>query len=477
MVDLQSPTLVESQLADEYPDIIRDEIEKEYLTALKEDITEWINELLVLDLMPDNLLTALEDGIVLNQLAQYVHQVGDSYFDSHTGLSRKVKKLPSKCPKYRQNASSNPFFARDNISNFITWCKQLGVPEVIMFETEDLVSQKNIKSVLLCLLEISRIAVKYGVAPTAIIALENEMDKDQGRSDCSDDSCETSSVVSIATVGSQTDLFPDDKPMVKRRGNSNSPSRGTKQKSMIPVKGIKKQNEDTVEKSENAIDIDCKIQNLLAKCTCKRKFMLRKLSEGKYRVGEDGPVIFIRVLRHHIMVRVGGGWDTLRNYVDKHDPCLYTAIGENNDKKAKDKKSPALTPSHSVSSISSLTSRQKSPHIPIKDSSSTRSSSDDIKNNLSARSSPKFDRHRLRSSSLTFSEVNADMQLSHNLLRNFTPVDSSSHKTIHYSTPVSKIPKFPTDKKDPDSKSETPVQLAHMKRRNSNIPQKTHNIS
>ncbi|EDV22485.1 uncharacterized protein TRIADDRAFT_28523 [Trichoplax adhaerens] len=233
--------------------------------------------------MPDNLLTALEDGIVLNQLAQYVHQVGDSYFDSHTGLSRKVKKLPSKCPKYRQNASSNPFFARDNISNFITWCKQLGVPEVIMFETEDLVSQKNIKSVLLCLLEISRIAVKYGVAPTAIIALENEMDKDQGRSDCSDDS------------------------------NSNSPSRGTKQKSMIPVKGIKKQNEDT-------------IQNLLAKCTCKRKFMLRKLSEGKYRVGEDGPVIFIRVLRHHIMVRVGGGWDTLRNYVDKHDPCLYTGM-------------------------------------------------------------------------------------------------------------------------------------------------------
>ena len=28
-----------------------------------------------------------------------------------------------------------------------------------------------------------------------------------------------------------------------------------------------------------------------------------------------------QVLRHHIMVRVGGGWDTLEHYLDKHDPC------------------------------------------------------------------------------------------------------------------------------------------------------------
>ena len=267
MVDLQNSALVESQLADEHSDIIRDELEKEYLIALKEDIAEWINELLSHDIAPDNLLTALEDGILLNQLAQYIHQVGDSYFDTHTGLSRKVKKLPTKCPKYRQNASSNTFFARDNVSNFITWCKQLGVPEVIMFETEDLVSQKNIKSVLLCLLEISRIAVKYGVAPTAIVALENEMDKDQGRSDCSDDSCETSSVVSYTTKGSQTDLSfedkkvpdsRDDKLLIAKKSSSTSNKR-TKQKSLIPVKGIKKQNDEIFDHSEELIDIDSKV--------------------------------------------------------------------------------------------------------------------------------------------------------------------------------------------------------------------------
>lgn len=28
------------------------------------------------------------------------------------------------------------------------------------------------------------------------------------------------------------------------------------------------------------------------------------------------------------MVRVGGGWDTLEHYLDKHDPCRCSAYGE-----------------------------------------------------------------------------------------------------------------------------------------------------
>ena len=29
----------------------------------------------------------------------------------------------------------------------------------------------------------------------------------------------------------------------------------------------------------------------------------------------------MKILRNHVMVRVGGGWDTLENYLNKHDPC------------------------------------------------------------------------------------------------------------------------------------------------------------
>ncbi|XP_069766627.1 GAS2-like protein 2A isoform X2 [Narcine bancroftii] len=32
------------------------------------------------------------------------------------------------------------------------------------------------------------------------------------------------------------------------------------------------------------------------------------------------------ILRNHVMVRVGGGWDTLQHYLDKHDPCRCTSL-------------------------------------------------------------------------------------------------------------------------------------------------------
>lgn len=78
-----------------------------------------------------------------------------------------------------------------------------------------------------------------------------------------------------------------------------------------------------------------------------------RVSEGKYRIGDTKVLIFVRVsmtksrflytymyiaypdlvfyvyhlqiLRSHVMVRVGGGWDTLSHYLDKHDPCRCRA--------------------------------------------------------------------------------------------------------------------------------------------------------
>ena len=35
--------------------------------------------------------------------------------------------------------------------------------------------------------------------------------------------------------------------------------------------------------------------------------------------------LFFQILRNHVMVRVGGGWDTLQHYLDKHDPCRCRA--------------------------------------------------------------------------------------------------------------------------------------------------------
>lgn len=36
-------------------------------------------------------------------------------------------------------------------------------------------------------------------------------------------------------------------------------------------------------------------------------------------------MFLLQILRSHVMVRVGGGWDTLAHYLDKHDPCRCKA--------------------------------------------------------------------------------------------------------------------------------------------------------
>uniref|UniRef100_A0ACB8FXY4 Uncharacterized protein n=1 Tax=Sphaerodactylus townsendi TaxID=933632 RepID=A0ACB8FXY4_9SAUR len=68
------------------------------------------------------------------------------------------------------------------------------------------------------------------------------------------------------------------------------------------------------------------VREILGHCTCPSQFPMVKVSEGKYKVGDSNALIFVRVLRSHVMVRVGGGWDTLEHYLDKHDPCRCNSL-------------------------------------------------------------------------------------------------------------------------------------------------------
>ena len=57
---------------------------------------------------------------------------------------------------FKTDVIPGSFFARDNIHNFIRWCRDLGVHEVLLFETDDLVLRKNEKHVIFALLEVAR---------------------------------------------------------------------------------------------------------------------------------------------------------------------------------------------------------------------------------------------------------------------------------------------------------------------------------
>lgn len=65
--------------------------------------------------------------------------------------------------RFFPGAKPGTFFARDNVSNFISWCRRgLGVFECLLFETDDLIMRKNEKHVILCLLEVARRGAKLG---------------------------------------------------------------------------------------------------------------------------------------------------------------------------------------------------------------------------------------------------------------------------------------------------------------------------
>ncbi|CAB1322572.1 unnamed protein product, partial [Coregonus sp. 'balchen'] len=60
-------------------------------------------------------------------------------------------------------------------------------------------------------------------------------------------------------------------------------------------------------------------------CKCPNKFCVERQAQGRYRVGEK--MLFIRMLHNkHVMVRVGGGWETFESYMLKHDPCRILQI-------------------------------------------------------------------------------------------------------------------------------------------------------
>ncbi|PAA57559.1 hypothetical protein BOX15_Mlig009556g1 [Macrostomum lignano] len=63
------------------------------------------------------------------------------------------------------------------------------------------------------------------------------------------------------------------------------------------------------------------VRKLAGNCTCCRPFQIKKVGEGKYVFGENQKLRLVRILRSTVMVRVGGGWQALDEFLVKNDPC------------------------------------------------------------------------------------------------------------------------------------------------------------
>jgi hypothetical protein len=152
----------------------------EYLYAMKEDLAEWFNILYQCDISVDNFFECIETGVLLCEHANAVQEFIKNSLLEDNPKSYNPRATPQMlsdyCVTFRKNVKPGTFQSRDNISNFLTWCSRLGIPDNLRFESDDLVLRKHERNVILCLLEVARRGAKYGMLAPTIVQMEEEID-------------------------------------------------------------------------------------------------------------------------------------------------------------------------------------------------------------------------------------------------------------------------------------------------------------
>lgn len=125
--------------------------------------------------------------------------------------------MPTISSRCFESAARHSFFSRDNTEKFIQFCRRLGVHQHLLFESDDLgthtrcyitdtvdrsasvnrvtvsralrryvytfsfciVLQNKPRNVVLCLMEVSRLASRFGLEPPGLVQMEKEIDAEE----------------------------------------------------------------------------------------------------------------------------------------------------------------------------------------------------------------------------------------------------------------------------------------------------------
>ncbi|KAG7235177.1 hypothetical protein INR49_003088 [Caranx melampygus] len=289
------------------------------LLPMKEDLAFWLNSMMGLDLTADSLMERLDNGVVLCQLAQ---QLQEKMINANSG-----KPFTRRVIHWRADATSGSFFARDNAANFLYWCRKIGVDEAYLFESEDLGMEWSLRAgevgerdregrggLLISIIPSApRLFSSYIIVFT-ITVIPAPIPLSSSCSTCAPHSKHdltitgpnpVSAKVSPTTVNNHTPTATPPTTSPPAAANPRSLSKSSSRRSA----------------GTNNI-LDDIVRNIIENppCSCPTRFLVEKQPKGCYRVGDK--VLYIRMLNErHVMVRVGGGWETFISYLHKHDPC------------------------------------------------------------------------------------------------------------------------------------------------------------
>ncbi|XP_031781590.1 growth arrest-specific protein 2 isoform X1 [Nasonia vitripennis] len=372
--DVPRPSPEEEEYAEFYHERLHS-AQSRQLIPLQEDLADWINKTINVDhISGENFFDVLDNGAVLCRLARVIQDKARSAVEA----GRAKGPAPAIRGRCWENAARRSFFSRDNMENFIQFCRRLGVHENLLFESDDLVLQGQPRNVVLCLLEVARLAARYSLEPPGLVQLEREIAAEQERDlHCLSDSGishsslvswqfqspsptaspmppadkikHSSSAVEMSTASRWLDTSattPSHEPEMRRSVSDNGPtgsdgvpsdtteddwSRGSADdpdEVLSPSSSPSPSSTELPEHSGPLTELDRKVRRAteavqrLCQCPSSKcsKLKVRKVGEGRYHIA--GRNVFIRLLKgRHMMVRVGGGWDTLEHFLTRHDPC------------------------------------------------------------------------------------------------------------------------------------------------------------
>ncbi|XP_017314834.1 growth arrest-specific protein 2 [Ictalurus punctatus] len=337
------------------------------LLPMKEDLALWLNTILGMNITAENFMEMLETGVVLCQLAEELQE--------RMILANNGKPFIRRVIHWRADAAPGSFFARDNTANFLYWCRKIGVGSSHLFESDDLVLRRHPWDVCLCLMQLGRIASKYGVEPPGLVKLEKELAKEEFGSlspsmffasplpspssplffppapspPPSSSLCPFPASISPSTPPAsppssihlppspppdsasapvpqsepapEPEPEPESEPEPEPEPEHISPNPRSPVQTPTPTSTSHRLSKSNGKNSKDSLMDDIVKQiSEDPPCRCAVRFCIEKQPKGRYRMGDK--VLYVRMLNDkHVMVRVGGGWETLGTYLLKHDPC------------------------------------------------------------------------------------------------------------------------------------------------------------